>query len=338
MTKVNSNKNEPIKAKKANNNEDKFIDSVLRPADWHDYVGQERIKKNLKVIISAAKKRKDMPDHLLFYGPTGLGKTTLAHLVAKEMSAEIKITSGPALERSGDLAAIISSLEEGDILFIDECHRLNKNIEEVLYPAMESRKLHLVVGKGLGARMISIELPAFTIIAATTRVNMISSPLRSRFGAVFRLDYYDATEIENIIRRSAELMDIEILPEAVSLIAKSSRFTPRLANRLLKRARDFAEVSGFKEINEESVLKTLGLLEIDVLGLEEIDRRLLEIIIKKFRNRPVGLNTLSAAMGEEKGAIEEVYEPYLIRAGLLQRTPAGRIATEEAYKHLNINF
>jgi Holliday junction DNA helicase RuvB len=256
--------------------------------------------------------------------------------VAKEMNAEIKITTGPSLEKAGDIASILSSLEDGDILFVDECHRLNKNIEEVLYPAMESRKIHLMMGKGIGSRMITLDLPSFTLVAATTRADLLSSPLRSRFGGIFTLDYYNTKEIEEIIKRSAKIINIKIDPEAVSVIAESSRLTPRLANRLLKRARDFAEVSDMEIIDKESAFKTLALLGIDSLGLENSDRKLLEIIIKKFKNRPVGINTLSAALGEERGVVEEIYEPYLIRAGLLQRTPSGRIVTEAAYKHLGL--
>jgi Holliday junction DNA helicase RuvB len=318
------------------NADDQFIDSVLRPTCFEDYIGQEKIKKNLRLILAAAKKRKEPADHLLFYGQTGLGKTTLAHLVAKEMNAQIKITTGPAVEKAGDLASILSSLEKKDVLFIDECHRLNRAIEEILYPAMESRKLHLIIGKGLGSQMISLDLPPFTLIAATTRANLLSAPLRSRFGAVFHLDYYTTEEIEDIIRRSAEILGLEIEPEAVSLVAQASRFTPRLANRLLKRSRDFAEVNNLRTISPEAARQTLSLLEIDELGLETVDRQLLEIIIKKFKNRPVGIQALTAALGEERGIIEEIYEPYLMKMGLLERTPAGRIATEAALKHLNL--
>lgn len=318
------------------NPEDRMIDSVLRPSTWKDYIGQEKIKENLKLILKAAAKRKEPSDHLLFCGQTGLGKTTLAYLTAKEMGADIKITSGPALEKAGDIASILSSLEKNDILFIDECHRLNRTIEEVLYPAMEFRKLHLVMGKGLGARMISLDLPPFTLIAATTRVDMLSSPLRSRFGAIFRLDYYNHEEIEEIIKRSAALIGVEIEPEATAIIARASRFTPRLANRLLKRARDFSEVNNLKAINKDAATKILEMLDVDSLGLEAADRKLLETIIKKFRNRPVGLNTLATAMGEEKAVVEEMYEPYLMKIGLLQRTPSGRVATEAAYRHLGL--
>lgn len=316
--------------------EDKFIDSLLRPDSWKEYIGQEKIKKNLNLILKAAGKRKESIDHLLFYGPTGLGKTTLATLVAKEMKANLRITTGPAIQKVGDLAAILSSLEDGDILFIDEVHRLNRFIEEVLYPALDSHKLHLVIGKGLGSRMISLDLPSFTLVAATTRPNLLSSPLRSRFGATFQFDYYLPEEIETIIQRSADLMDIKILPDGVSVLSQVCRFTPRIANRLLKRVRDFAEVNNLKIIDAEIVKKTLEVMEIDCLGLEPCERRLLETIINKFNNRPVGINTLTAALSEEKGVIEEVYEPYLIKLGLLQRTSLGRVATKEAYKHLGM--
>jgi len=332
MKKVNSKRKTILY--KSSSNEDKFIDSFLRPTTWSGYIGQEKIKKNLDLILRAAKKRNESIDHLLFYGPTGLGKTTLATLVAKEIGANLKITTGPALQKVGDLAAVLSSLEDKDILFIDECHRINRQIEEVLYSAMDSYKLHLLVGKGLGSRMVSLDLPAFTLIAATTRPNLLSNPLRSRFGAIFQFDYYSLNEIETIIKRSAELMEIKIEPSAVSTLAKVSRFTPRIANRLLKRVRDFVEVNNLKIIDNNAVNETLKFLEIDCLGLEPCERRLLEVIIKKFNNRPVGINTLAAALSEDKGVIEEVYEPYLIKLGLLERTPLGRRATEAAYKHL----
>lgn len=316
--------------------EDVTIDSILRPASWADYVGQEKIKENLRIILEAAKKRKEASDHLLFYGQAGLGKTTLAHLVAKELGANIKITSGPALEKMSDVAAVLTNLEKGDILFIDEAHRLNKTIEEVLYPAMEARKLHLMVGKGPAARMLSLDLPPFTLIAATTRANLLSGPLRSRFGASFKLDYYEIADIEAIIKRSAQVLKLKISPEAVKAIAGASRFTPRVANRILKRVRDYAEVNSAKEIDEDIAKKTLAMLEIDNLGLEPHDRRLLQVIIEKFKGGPVGANTLAAALNDERGNIEDIYEPYLMSVGLLARTPSGRMVTEAAYKHLGI--
>ncbi|MBA4319004.1 MAG: Holliday junction branch migration DNA helicase RuvB [Flavobacterium sp.] len=316
--------------------QDKSIDSFLRPTSWQEYIGQEKIKKNLNLIITAAKKRNEPIDHLLLCGPTGLGKTTLAALIAKELGANLKITTGPSLQKAGELAAVLSNLGNFDILFIDEIHRLNRSIEEILYPAMESRKLHLVIGKGLGSRMVSLDIAPFALIAATTRPNLLSNPLRSRFGASFQFEYYNLEEIKAIIERSADLLKIKIKPSAMSIIASASRCTPRTANRLLKRCRDFAEVRNFKLIEEEVVCETLKFLEIDELGLESYERKLLETIIKKFNNRPIGVNVLTAVLGEEKGIIEEIYEPYLVKIGLLQRTPHGRIATEAAFKHLKI--
>lgn len=313
------------------------IDSILRPNSWADYVGQEKTKKNLHVILEAAKKRNEACDHLLFYGQAGLGKTTLAHLVAKELGANIKITSGPALEKMGDLAAVLTNLEKNDVLFIDEAHRLNKSIEEVLYPAMEARKLHLVVGKGPAARMLSLDLPAFTLIAATTRPSLLSGPLRSRFGASFKLDYYEAPDIEAIVKRSARVLNLDITPEGVKIISNAARFTPRVANRLLKRARDYSQVHSSGTITADVADKTLDMLEVDKLGLEPQDRRLLETIIKKFNGGPVGAATLAAALNDDRGNLEDIYEPYLMSIGLLARTPAGRVVTADAYKHLGIS-
>lgn len=317
-------------------NPDPVIDLVLRPKSWDEYVGQEKIKRNLKIILEAAKKRQESCDHLLFYGQAGLGKTTLAHLVARELGSNLKITSGPALEKMGDLAAILTNLEKSDILFIDEAHRLNKLIEEVLYPAMESRKLHLMVGKGPTARALTLDLPPFTLIAATTKANLLSGPLRSRFGASLKLDYYEIKDIEAIIKRSGEILGVKIEPAAVEILARASRFTPRTANRLLKRARDYSDVHSLEIINAEAAKKTLEFLEIDNLGLESHDRRLLEVIMEKFKGGPVGVNTLAAALNDERGNIEDLYEPYLMSVGLLARTPAGRMATEAAYKHLGL--
>lgn len=318
--------------------EEQTVDSLLRPASWDDYVGQDKVKQNLKIILEAAKLRQEACDHLLFYGQAGLGKTTLAHLVAKELGANIRITSGPALEKMGDLAAVLTNLERGDVLFIDEAHRLNKSIEEVLYPAMEARKLHLMVGKGPAARMLSLDLPPFTLVAATTRANLLSGPLRSRFGASFKLDYYENPDIEVIVKRSAKLLNLNISAGAIKVVAAASRFTPRVANRILKRVRDYAEVSLVKMIDEETARKTLNMLEVDKLGLEPHDRRLLETIITKFKGGPVGAATLAAALNDDRGNIEDIYEPYLMSIGLLQRTPAGRVATEAAYEHLGIPF
>jgi len=323
--------------KKINQNkDDQNIDLTLRPAVWDEYVGQEKIKNNLKVILEAAKKRNEAADHLLFSGPAGLGKTTLAYLVAHELGGLIKTTSGPAIEKAGDLAAVLTNLNPGEILFIDEAHRINPIIEEVLYPAMESRKLHLVVGKGPGARTLSLDLPPFTLIAATTRENLLSQPLRSRFGATLRLNFYCIDDIKKILNRSARILDVTISPEAVDILACASRGTPRIANRLLKRARDFAEVRGTKTVNEEAARKTLEMLEIDELGLEPQDRRLLMTIIEKFNGGPVGINTLTAALSEERGVIEDIYEPYLMTLGFIQRSTSGRIVLPPAYKHLKI--
>lgn len=316
--------------------EDQTIDSVLRPRSWDEYVGQDKVKRQLRIMLDAAKKRKESCDHLLFYGQAGLGKTTLAHLVAQDLAAKLRITSGPALEKMSDLAAVLTNLEPQDILFIDEIHRLNRLIEEVLYPAMESRKLHLTVGKGPGARMLTLDLPPFTLVAATTRVNLLSGPLRSRFGASFKLDYYEIPDIEQIIKRSAELLGLRVEREAIGTIAKASRFTPRVANRLLKRVRDYVDVHEHEHVTRDIAQKTLELLEIDELGLEPYDRRILEVIITKFHGGPVGVGTLAAAMNEDKGIIEDVYEPYLMSIGLLQRTPSGRTATLEAYSHLGL--
>lgn len=322
------------KEEKTANNQDQTIDTILRPKSWDEYIGQKKNKRNLQIILEAAKKRGESVDHLLFYGQPGLGKTTLAKLVAKEMNTAIKVTSGPTIEKAGDLAAILSNLEENDILFIDEAHRLNHIIEEILYPAMESRRLHIIIGKGPGARSISLELPQFTLIAATTRVNLLSAPLRARFGATFKLDYYDEEDIKAILKRSAGILGIVIDKDAIEILAKAARFTPRTANRLLKRARDYIEVHGGKQITKEVAQKTLEFLEIDSLGLENYDRAFLTTIIDKFGGGPVGISTIAAAMSEDKAIIEEVYEPYIIRLGLLRRTPKGRVVEHAAYEHL----
>lgn len=316
--------------------ENTTLELMLRPKVWGDYIGQKRIKAGLKLIIDAAKERKESCDHLLFYGPAGLGKTTLAYIVAREMNANIKTTSGPALEKTGDVAAILTNTEPHDILFIDEMHRLSSPVEEVLYPALESRKLHLVVGKGPSARTLSIDLPPFTVIGATTRASLLSSPLRSRFGAIFKLNYYDNEDIQKIIKRSAKLLGVNMEHRAVERLAETSRFTPRVANRLLKRCRDWAQINKKKEIDEEVVENTLSMLLIDHIGLEEMDRCLLETVITKFNGGPVGIKSLAAALNEEVGTIEEVYEPYLMRMGLLRRTSGGRTATASACKHLGL--
>jgi len=317
---------------------DTFLDQTLRPKEWREYIGQENIKDNLGILLKAAKERGQPPEHILFYGPPGLGKTTLAYLISHELGAQMKVTSGHAIERIGDLASILTNLGEGDILFIDEIHRLNKTVEEILYPAMESGVLDIIIGKGPSARTIQLELPPFTMIAATTRVALLSSPLRSRFsGGTFRLNFYTNEEIEQIVKRSAKILETKTNKDACSEIAKRSRYTPRTANYLLKRARDYAQVHKGK-LDEETVKKALSLLQIDSIGLTESDRNLLTIIINKFNGGPVGLSTLGAATGDEMATIEEVVEPYLIQLGLIERTPRGRVVTEHAYGHLDIKM
>jgi len=310
------------------------FDLTLRPKNLDEFVGQKKIKDNLKIFMAAAQQRGEPIEHVLLYGPPGLGKTTLAHIIAKEMGRNIRITSGPALERSGDLAAILTNLEDGDILFVDEIHRLNKIIEEILYPAMEEYALDIVIGKGPSARTLRIDLPRFTIVGATTKISLISSPLRDRFGNVYHLNFYQDDEIEHILNRSAQILKINMEPSAAKQVSTRSRKTPRIANRLLKRIRDFVQVKGDGTINEDSARQALDMLDIDQYGLDEIDRRILQIIIEKFNGGPVGLNTLSAASGEEMATIEDVYEPFLMQVGFLKRTPQGRVATELAYQHL----
>jgi len=315
---------------------DSFLDSTLRPKTWNEYIGQEKIKENLKILLQAAEERGHVPEHILFHGPPGLGKTTLAHLIARESGKQMKITSGPAIEKVGDLASILTNLSPGDILFIDEIHRLNKMVEEILYPAMESGVLDIIIGKGPSARTIQLDLPPFTLIAATTRPALLSSPLRSRFsGGVHRLEFYTDAEMEEIVKRSGKLLGTNSDDGAISEIAKRSRFTPRTGNYFLKRARDYAQINK-ENLNKENVQKALELLGVDEIGLFESDRILLRTIIEKFNGGPVGLGTLAAATSEEEATIEEVTEPYLLRLGLLERTPRGRVATEKAYAHLGI--
>ncbi len=314
--------------------DDRFLDSALRPSQWDDYVGQEHIKNNLKILLQAARERGHPPEHLLFYGPPGLGKTTLAYLIAKELGAQMKVTSGPAVEKVGDLASILTNLQPGDILFVDEIHRLNKTIEEVLYPAMESGSLNIIIGKGPSARTIQLELPPFTLIAATTRIALLSSPLRSRFsGGTFHMQFYTEAEVEHIIHRSAEILKVSLEAEAALEIAKRSRCTPRIANQFLKRCRDYAQVHK-RNLDKKSVREALYMLEIDELGLTAADRRILTTLIEKFAGGPVGLGTLAAATAEEEATVEEVHEPFLLQLGMIERTPRGRVATPRAYEHL----
>lgn len=310
------------------------LDQALRPVSWEEYVGQPGIKENLRILLAAAKGRNHQPEHVLLYGPPGLGKTTLAHLITKEIGASLRATSGPAIERVGDLASILTNLSPGDVLFVDEIHRLNRTIEEVLYPALEAGVLDIVIGKGPSARTVQLELPPFTLIAATTRISMLSAPLRSRFsGGTFRLQYYSDKEIARILKRSAKILNIETDDESIREIASRSRSTPRTANYLLKRARDFAEVNE-ETLNLKTVKKALALLEIDEGGLNQTDRDILAIIIEKFGGGPVGLKTISASLSEEEDTIEEVHEPYLMQLGLLDRTPRGRTVTKKGYEHI----
>jgi len=311
------------------------LDQTLRPGTWEEYVGQGKIKENLRILLTAARERGHAAEHVLLYGPPGLGKTTLAHLVAKTLGTNMKTTSGPAIERVGDLAAILTNLGPGDVLFIDEIHRLSKSIEEVLYPAMESGVLDIIIGKGPSARTVQLELPPFTLVAATTRISLLSSPLRSRFsGGTFRLEFYSDGEIEQILKRSASLLNIDTSESILGDIARRCRATPRTANYLLKRCRDLAQIEG-DGITSDITARTFELLEIDILGLHGPDRAVLDVIVNKFNGGPVGLNTIAAATGEEQATIEDVLEPYLIRQGLLERTPRGRTATASAYTHIN---
>lgn len=318
--------------------DENYLDQTLRPSVWDDYIGQQNIKNNLKILLQAAEERSHPAEHILFYGPPGLGKTTLAHLIAKETNRQIKITSGPAIEKVGDLASILTNLNPGDIVFIDEIHRLNKMVEEILYPAMESGVLDIIIGKGPSARTIQLELPPFTLIAATTRIALLSSPLRSRFsGGVYRLEFYTNEEIKKIIARSGKILGISLDESAQEEIAKRARFTPRTANYFLKRCRDYAQVKK-TELTESSVKEALSLLEIDELGLNSSDRRILEIIIEKFNGGPIGIKTIAAASSEEEATIEEVIEPYLIQLGLLDRTVRGRVVTQKGYEHLGFDY
>ncbi|UCD11753.1 MAG: Holliday junction branch migration DNA helicase RuvB [Nitrospinaceae bacterium] len=319
-------------------NEEVQLDSRLRPLNFGDYIGQEKVKKNLEIFISAARLRGDALDHALFYGPPGLGKTTLANIIAAEMNANLKSTSGPVIEKTGDLAALLTNLERGDILFIDEIHRLSNVIEETLYSAMEDYKLDIMIGQGPSARSIKLDLPPFTLIGATTRAGLLTSPLRDRFGVVHRLDFYSERELATIVTRSAEILNIAVTPAGASEIARRSRGTPRIANRLLRRVRDFAQVKADGVITEEVAKESLEMMEVDHSGLDKMDHKLLLTLIEKYKGGPVGVESLAAAISEEKDTIEDVLEPYLMQSGFIHRTPRGRVATERAYQHFGKAF
>lgn len=312
------------------------LEKNLRPSTWDEYLGQEKVKGNLKIIIDAAKKRAEPLEHLLFYGSPGLGKTTLAYVIANELGAQIKTCTGPALEKAGDLASVLTNLEDGDILFLDECHRIHKSVMEMFYSALEEFQLHLVMGRGPMARTMDLNLPRFTLIGATTRMALLPAPFRNRFGAIFQLQFYAKEEIEQILKRSSSLLHMPIDEEALRLISARSRYTPRIANRILKRVRDFATIEGSSKITKEIAQKALGFLEIDELGLEPQDRKIIETLITKFAGGPVGIQALAAAVSEEEDTILDLHEPYLLQLGLLERTPRGRVATSLAWRHLHI--
>jgi holliday junction DNA helicase RuvB len=316
-----------------------FMDEKsLRPKMLTDYIGQDKVKEKLKILIDAAKQRKEAPEHILFYGPPGLGKTTLANIIANEMGVNIKVTAGPVIEKAGDLAAIITNLEENDILFIDEIHRLNHAVEEIMYPALEDYALDIMIGKGPSAKTFRINLPKFTLIGATTRVGMIAAPLRDRFGATYRVDFYEIKDLKQILTRSARILGVKADEDGITEIAMRSRGTPRIANRLLKRVRDFAQVKGNGNIDKLSAIAALTMLEVDSLGLDNMDKKIMTAIIEKFKGGPVGIDTIATAVSEEPDTIEDVYEPYLIQTGFIQRTPSGRKATQKAYEYFGFKY
>lgn len=335
---IGSMSESPIRLINPDARPDDRLDQALRPNRLADVIGQDQVKENLSILISAARKRQESLDHVLFYGPPGLGKTTFSHVLANEMGVAIKITAGPAVERAGDLAAILTNLHAGDILFIDEIHRLGRAVEEVLYPAMEDFALDIVIGKGPSARSIRLKLPRFTVIGATTRLALVSSPLRARFGATYRLDYYDLPAMETIVNRAAILLSVNTDPSGIAEVARRARGTPRVALRLLRRVRDYAQVRADGTITSEVAREALNLLNVDTLGLDEVDRRVLLTIIEKYNGGPVGLNTIAASIGEEPDTIMDVVEPYLLQLGFLDRTPQGRVATKLAFEHLHLSY
>jgi Holliday junction DNA helicase RuvB len=336
-TEIGASEESAVKSR-LNGGEDSTLDNTLRPQSFNEYIGQDKIKKNLDILIRAAKKRQEPIEHILLYGPAGLGKTTLANIIAKEMGVNIRTTSGPAIERVGDFGSILTNLQDGDVLFIDEIHRLNKVIEEVLYPAMEDFKLDIIIGKGPSARTLQLDLPKFTLIGATTKLGALSNPLRNRFGATHRLEFYAKEEIKKILKRSARILGVDVHDTGLEKIASCARHTPRVANRLLKRVRDYSQIKNYPSIDSVVANEALEMIDVDSMGLEPSDRHFLRTIIEKFDGGPVGLATIGAAISEEIKTIEEVYEPYLLQVGFLARTARGRIITENAYRHLGIEY